>query len=309
MDIFSQARCVRVQRCTLILTIFVLGLLWHSPGLADSDDEADNVINYEFAGKQYYGYLAKPPSQQKDTDKKGSTADSSSVTEKAPALKTKKVPGILLVHDAYGHSSRARAQARRLAEQGYIVFAVDMYGDKRQANSAREANIRATDLLSERREVYGLLMAAHRILSNLPGVDVDKVGALGYCLGGGVVLSAVESGAKLAAAVSVSGDLNYPESDMRFGDHKAPLLILQGGADSVVPSDPDALMALKTRLENASSSFQWITYPGADHGFHDARASEEAMEFNAPSNYHGEAAEKAWQALTDFFEANLKRSL
>lgn len=260
-----------------------------------SHADQPNLIDYEFAGEQYFGYLAKPHELAK-LEKQGKTSD-------------KTYPSILLVHDAYGQSEQTRAKARRLANLGFIVFAVDMYGNGHVATSGQEANIRARSLLEDSRQVHGRFSAAKRTLSEMGNVDKTKIGALGYCFGGSVVLSMAEAGVKLTGAVSVSGDLDYPAPTEKFGKHKTPALILQGSADSTVPKDPITLKALKDRLDVKTKGVEWITYTGADHGFYNTDSADMAVEFNTHSTYHGEAAEKSWQALTEFFQRELAQSL
>ncbi len=289
--------CLNVLCLSLFcLKLICLNLIFLNVGGGSlAHAEPLNLIDYEFAGAQYYGYLAKPH-ELAAIEKKGDTSQ-------------KRYPGILLVPDAYGQSEQMRSKARALASQGFIVFAIDMYGNGHVATSGKEANIRANELIGDIHQVHGRFTAAKRFFSEMSNVDSAKIGALGYCFGGSVVLSMAEAGVNLTGVVSVSGDLDYPPPAESFGSHKAPALILQGSLDTTVPSDPVTLKALKKRLTQQTASLEWITYAGADHGFYNTDSADLAVEFNTHSTYHGEADEKSWEALSDFFQRRLMEDL
>ncbi|MEJ2754853.1 MAG: dienelactone hydrolase family protein, partial [Gammaproteobacteria bacterium] len=246
----------------ILIGVLQQGLFQHAAYADDSQDaqRSDGLIDYEYAGKQYYGYLATPPAwrvhgadsasinSNLDLNLKPTSIDQHSIQHNTPNSMTRvvnnpiSVPGILLVHGSHGQTETTRQHARQLADQGYAVFAVDMYGRGVITPSPRSAARRAKSLLySSSNQLSGRFMAAYNVLSNLPNVDSTRIGAVGYCFGGGVVLAMAEMNVDLAGVVSISGDLNYPEqkkqrhpAQARSAHAHPAVLVLHGASDSTL---------------------------------------------------------------------------
>src|SRR6184192_3419253 len=118
-----------------------------------------------------------------------------------------KRPGVLVVHEWWGLNDHARNQARRLAEAGYVGFALDMYGAGKVTTHPQEAQAFATEATKDAAVVAARFNAALDLLKRDPHVDPARIAAIGYCFGGGVVLNMARSGADLAAVVSFHGSL------------------------------------------------------------------------------------------------------
>src|SRR5213596_1077969 len=134
-------------------------------------------------------------------------------------------PGVLVVHGGAGLDDHARARARRFAEAGFAVFACDMYGDEVRGN--RERTMRQIAELRASREVLvSRVERAIEILSARPGVD-GRLAAVGYCLGGLIVLEYARSGSAIDGVVSVHGSL---ETTRRAGPSsiRARILVCHG---------------------------------------------------------------------------------
>src|SRR5690606_4841372 len=106
-------------------------------------------------------------------------------------------PGVLVVHEWWGHNEHAREQARRLARAGYVAFALDMFGGGRQTRHPEEARAFVTEVMSQAGAVGARFDAAHKVLMADPHVDPERISAIGYCFGGNVVLGMARSGAAL----------------------------------------------------------------------------------------------------------------
>src|SRR6187401_584358 len=111
---------------------------------------------------------------------------------------TGKRPGIIVVHEWWGHNEHARNSARRLAEAGYVGFALDMYGKGKLAAHPDDAMKFMTEATKDPAAVGVRFNAALAELKKDPHVDPTRVGAIGYCFGGTVVMSQTRLGADLA---------------------------------------------------------------------------------------------------------------
>src|ERR1700730_3025738 len=116
-------------------------------------------------------------------------------------------PGVAVFHEGLGLVDFAMTRARRLAELGYVAFAADMFGDRRQARNLQEvANLVGT-LRNEPETLRKRGRAALARLAALPQVDANRMAAIGFCFGGSVVLELARAGADLKAAVRFHGGL------------------------------------------------------------------------------------------------------
>jgi dienelactone hydrolase len=212
-------------------------------------------------------------------------------------------PGILVVHEWWGHDEYARERARMLAGLGYTALAVDMYGEGRLAAHPAEAQGFAAALRENLPLARKRFMAALAMLRDHPTVDSGQTAAIGYCFGGGIVLAMARAGVDLAGVVSFHGTL-ATDTPARPGEVKARILVLNGGADSYVTEEQ--LAAFRREMEAAGADSRVITYPGARHAFTNPRADALGRKFDMPIAYAPEADRKSWQAMREFFEEIFK---
>jgi dienelactone hydrolase len=200
-------------------------------------------------------------------------------------------PGVLVVHEWWGHNEHARHQARRLAESGYVGFAVDMYGDGKATTHPDTARTFMTAAMSDPAGMAARFNAALAQLRQDPNVDPQRIAAIGYCFGGAVVLSMARSGADLAAVASFHGALlTSPPVDS--GAVKARVLVLTGAADPMVPAEQ--VEAFTGQMRAAGASIEVVSYPGVQHSFTNPRADSVGMDGLA---YDAEADRQSWEAL------------
>ncbi len=209
-----------------------------------------------------------------------------------------KRPGVLVVHEWWGHNEYARQRARMLAELGYTALAVDMYGNGKQASHPEDAGKFANEVMQNLDAAVSRFNAARELLQNHPATDPESIAAIGYCFGGAVVLHMARIGADLDGVVSFHGSLgalHTPEP----GAIKAKILVCHGADDPFVP--PDQIEAFKKEMEAAGADYTFIAYEGAKHSFTNPDADKFGAQFNLPLAYNQAADEKSWQDMQDFF--------
>src|SRR5436853_5737769 len=151
-------------------------------------------------------------------------------------------PGVLVVHEWWGHNEHARNQARRLAEAGYVGFALDMYGKGKVTSHPQEAQAFVSEATKDPAVLAARFNAALEQLKRDPHVDTGRIAAIGYCSGGAVARGRARAGADLAAVVTFHGAL-ATTSPAPPGKVKARILAFAGCADPLVPPEQvDACM-------------------------------------------------------------------
>lgn len=214
-----------------------------------------------------------------------------------------KRPGVLVVHEWWGLNDYARKRARMLAELGYTALALDMYGDGKQAHHPEDANKFSSELMKNQDAAKARFNAAYEVLADQPTVDPRRIAAIGYCLGGTVVLEMARSGADLKGVVSFHGTLatSHPAQP---GVVKAKPLVLTGAADPFVPTEQ--IEQFKQEMAAAGVDYRLVIYPDAKHSFTNPGADKFGKEFNIPLAYNKAADEASWKEMQDFFKQVLK---
>ena len=215
------------------------------------------------------------------------------------AVKGKR-PGVLVVHEWWGMNEHSRHQARRLAQAGFVGFALDMYGDGKVATHPQDAQAFSAEATKDPAVVAARFNAAREQLVSDPHVDPKRIGAIGYCFGGGVVLGMARSGADLGAVATFHGALGT-DHPAEPGKVHAPILVMTGADDPFVP--PDQVAAFEKEMKVAGATFRVIRYPGAKHSFTNPDAAKYGMEQLA---YNAEADKKSWAAMVSMFKKTLK---
>ena len=214
--------------------------------------------------------------------------------------KTGKRPGILVVHEWWGHNAHARRAAEKLAKAGYVAFALDMYGKGKVTTHPADAQAFMQEAMKDPAVVAARFHAARAQLVADSHVDPERIGAIGYCMGGGVVLGMARAGEDLDAVATFHGVLateNPAAKDMV----KPRLLIMTGGADPMV--DQAQVAAFETEMKAAGAKYKVITYPGAKHGFSNPDADKAGMNALA---YNADADKKSWAEALKLFKETWK---
>lgn len=209
-----------------------------------------------------------------------------------------KRPGVLVVHEWWGHNNYARKRASMLAEMGYTALAVDMYGDGKTAEHPDDAGKFSGAVMSNMPIARARFEAAIDTLKKHSTVEKDKLAAIGYCFGGGVVLAMARLGVDLKGVASFHGSV-ATNTPARAGQVKAKIRVFNGAADPFVK--PEHIEAFKQEMEAASVDYQLVNYPGVKHSFTNPGADAYGKKFNLPLVYNAEADKDSWSKTQVFF--------
>lgn len=198
-------------------------------------------------------------------------------------------PGILVVHEWWGLNEHARKQADRLAQAGYVGLALDMYGKGKVTQHPADAQNFMKDATKDPAVVQARFNAALELLKKDEHVDAEKLGAIGYCFGGRVVLDMAQRGADLDVTASFHGAIPPPADKPDF---KGKVLLFNGAADLMIPAE--AVGAFVKMLAAAHVDFVFANLPGAKHAFTNPAADKTGVEGLA---YNAAADETSWKSL------------
>jgi len=214
-----------------------------------------------------------------------------------------KRPGVLVVHEWWGHNEHARNSARKLAEAGYVALALDMYGDGKRADHPDQAGKFASEVGKNLPLMKSRFGAGMKFLRKQAQVDGKRVAAIGYCFGGSVVLQMAREGENLRGVASFHGGL-ATEHPAKPGKVKAKVLVMNGAEDPFVPAEQVA--GFKKEMESARVDYKFVNYPGAKHAFTNPEADANAAKFNMPLAYNAKADRESWAELQSFLKRVFK---
>jgi len=201
-------------------------------------------------------------------------------------------PGVVVIQEWWGLNDQIKRTADRLAGEGFTALVPDLYHGRVIGFHEPDEAGKALMALDEGRAAKELRGAVDYLLSSGEAKG-DFVGAVGYCMGGGLAVTLAANHDKVKAAVTFYGAPG-PETDLtriagsvlgHFGDH-----------DDF--ASPQAVGKLDQALEAAQVPHIFYTYAGCHHAF----ANEDR-----PEVYNAEAATLAWQRTLDFLRKNLTR--
>ncbi|CAN5370295.1 dienelactone hydrolase family protein [soil metagenome] len=208
--------------------------------------------------------------------------------------KTGKIPGILVVHQWKGITDHERNVARKLAEEGYIAFCADIYGQGVRPVDSKEAGGQAGKYKGDRTLFKVRLNAGLKRLLEFNQTDSANVGAIGYCFGGTGVLELARSGADLKGVCSFHGGLDFPKDDPPV-KYKASVMVQHGADDPSMKKELIDGFMDELKAEKADWTF---TYNGnALHSFTEPGTNNPPMQ-----KYNVEADTRSWAAMTAFFK-------
>ncbi|MFC4259950.1 dienelactone hydrolase family protein [Marinobacter lacisalsi] len=233
------------------------------------------TVEYTVDGKTFTGYLAWNDSDQGER------------------------PGVLVVHEWWGHNEFARDQAEKLAAAGYTAFALDMYGKGKVTDHPKEAQAFMKEATGDPEKLQARFAAAMEQLRNHDTVDDNRIAAQGYCFGGAVVLNMARLGMDLDGVVSYHGSLGSPITP-EPGDISARIQVYTGGADQMVPAEQVGTFV--TDMQQAQADFSVTSFPGVQHSFMNPGADAIAEEFDMPVGYNEAAAERSWEGTMRFYQ-------
>ncbi|MEM1340308.1 MAG: dienelactone hydrolase family protein [Bacteroidota bacterium] len=206
---------------------------------------------------------------------------------------SEKRPGVLIIHEWWGHNTYVRERANMLAELGYTALAVDMYGDGKLADHPDDAGKFAMSVMTNLPEATARFNAAHELLRSHASVDGEKIAAIGYCFGGSVALTMANSGADLDAVAAFHSGVQLPV--MPNDKLKAKVLVCNGADDPFI--SPESIAAFKSAMDSIGADYNYVAYPGVKHSFTSKEADANGEKFSLPLAYDAEADAKSWASL------------
>ncbi|MDF2374875.1 MAG: dienelactone hydrolase family protein [Verrucomicrobiales bacterium] len=251
------------------LTLFLAGFL--SLTMNTRAEIVETAIEYESAGTTCEGWHAY------DTSIEGAR------------------PSVLIVHQWTGLTDYEKMRAKMLAELGYNVFALDIYGKGIRPQPPESAKM--SGKFKEDRDLFRTrLNDGLAILKGLPQTDADRIAAIGYCFGGTGVLELARSGADVAGVVSFHGGLGTPTPE-DASNIVCEVMVLHGAVDPYVPVDE--VKAFHAEMLDANVAYTFTAYPDAVHAFTQKMAGDDPSKGAA----YQEAADLAsWDAMQTFFD-------
>ncbi len=202
-------------------------------------------------------------------------------------------PAVLINHTWVGRDEFVAEKAIKLAELGYVGFAVDMYGKGVLGTSPEQNSALMQPFMDDRLLLQKRIQAALYAVKLLPWVDDHNVAAIGFCFGGLCVLDLARSGSDLKGVVSFHGLLGAPGHPVAK-PIKAKVLALHGHDDPL--ATPDQVLAFEQEMTLAGVDWQLQCYGHTAHAFTNPLA-------NDPDHgmvYRAQADSRSWLAMKNF---------
>lgn len=206
-----------------------------------------------------------------------------------------KLPGIVMVPNWMGVNDDAVEKAKRIAGSKYVILLADVYGkgvnpkDHKEAMKALQSAYAAPEGLAAR---VSKAVDVLKQQSKAP-LDTARIGAIGFCFGGGAVLDLARSGANVAGVVSFHGNLKASVEPGPDGI-KAGVLVLNGADDASVSAEDRS--AFVQQMETAKADWQFVDFGGTVHCF-----TEPGEDDGKNCRYNARATTRAFRMMDAFF--------
>ena len=210
----------------------------------------------------------------------------------APATPGKK-GAVIVIQEWWGLDNWIREQTDRFAKQGYVALAPDLYRGKSTSDPG-EAHELMRGMPEDR--AMADLKAAYNYLASREDVDPQRIGVIGWCMGGGYALALATQEPRLAATA-----INYGRLITDFGTIakiNSQVLGNFGEADRGIPAAD--VKKFGAEMTKAGKLSDIKIYPGAGHAF---------MNPNNKEGYNAEAAQDAWSRIDRFFARTLRAKI
>jgi len=247
------------------LKTIALGLLVIVFALASFAAEGKNV-SYKSGGETVQGMLYTPPG-------------------KGP------FPAIMVIHEYWGLNEWVKEQASKLSDQGYVALAVDLYrGEVADNPELAHELMRGLPEDRAKRDLH----AAFEFLQTQSKVKKDRIGSIGWCMGGGYSLEVALQEPTLAADLIHYGHLATDTEALK--KINAAILGIFGGKDQGIP--PESVKKFEATLKQLGKRVEIKIYPDAGHGFENP---------NNKAGYRPDDAADAWKRTITFLADTLKK--
>ncbi len=231
----------------------------------------ERFVEYEFDGKLLEGFLAYDDSD--DTPR----------------------PAVIVVPAWAGRGNFECDKARKLATEGYVGFACDLYGKGIMGKSVEENSALMQPFLDDRQMLQNCLLKILQTLQTQSEVDENSIAAMGYCFGGLCVLDMARIGAEVKGVASFHGLFGAPGNTVG-NKITAKVLALHGHEDPMAPVE--SVIDLENELTAADADWQIHVYGGTMHAFTNPVAND--PDFGTV--YSESADRRSWQTLLNFLQ-------
>lgn len=210
-----------------------------------------------------------------------------------------KLPVVLIAHAWDGLLQEVHDKAAKLADAGFIAFAIDIYGEGRTESDMSKLGETLGPYMADRGLLLSRMQAAVEAAKSIPGADTAKMGAMGYCFGGTAVLDLARGGGDdIKAVVSFHGGLAGNDLD-KPDTMNTKVLVLHGEDDPLVP--PEQVAQFKAEMNAAQADWQFVSYSHSMHAF--TRPAANNPDFG--TLYNATTDRRSWQAMVNFFDEAL----
>lgn len=206
-----------------------------------------------------------------------------------PADMVDPLPGLIVIHEWWGLNDGVRAMADRIAAEGYVVLAVDLFNGSAVSDPAA-ARALMLDVVENPEPANENIRQAYQFLANT--AQAPRIGSLGWCFGGGWSLNtALLFPDELDASVIYYGQVT--DNEERLATLNVPILGLFGEDDRGI--SVESVRNFEAALENLGKDYEIEVYSGAEHAFANPSGN----------NYNAAVAERAWDRAIEFLDTHL----
>ncbi|WP_018600709.1 dienelactone hydrolase family protein [Mycobacterium sp. 155] len=221
-------------------------------------------------------------------------------------------PAVLIGHDGIGLDDYQRRRADDLATHGYLALAMDYHGGQLFSGRPDAMLARVLPLIADPQRMAAIGRAALDVLLAVPGVDPDRLAALGYGAGARIVLELVGAGVPFHAVAAVHPSLpDITAAD--WADVTGVFLLCTGSEDPLCT--PDRVLAFSRVLQDVGVDWRVNIYGGAQHAFWAQPTNPDGSPTGGTTHtmatvpgvaYHPTHAARAWQAVLDLFDETFR---
>jgi len=204
-------------------------------------------------------------------------------------------PLVLVTPSYKGQSTFEEEKAIKLAEMGYIGFAIDTYGKGIRGETPEESKALMNVLNNDRALLLKRMKLSLETAKSFPMVDTNRIGAIGFCFGGKSVLDLARSGEALAGIVSFHGVLDQPDINHDV-EIQSKILVLHGWDDPL--ATPEQTVALTQELTRKKAVWELVGYGDTGHAFTNPHANDPA----GGMCYNPLVDDRSWDRMARFFE-------
>jgi dienelactone hydrolase len=217
-------------------------------------------------------------------------------------------PAVLIGHDGIGLDDYQRRRADDLAARGYVALAMDYHGGEVFFGRPEAMLARVMPLLADAERMQAIGRAALDVLLAVPGVDTDRLAALGYGAGGTIVLELARAGVPFKAVAVVHPGLSHLGAD-DWTNVSGAVLLSTGSEDPLCT--PDQTLAFGRALQDAGVDWRVNIYGGAMHAFWAQPTNSDGSPAGGITHptatvpgvgYHPAHTPRAWRAVLDLFD-------